>query len=375
MFAKKIVYIVSNVQKSLAFEWIAEELSRCNISVSFILLNPGESDLEFFLHQRNFKVYRVSFHGIYDAPIALVKVFQLLRLIKPQAVHCHLFHANLVGLLAGKLAGVPKRVYTRHHSTYHHNYYPRAVTYDRVANHLSTHIVAISQNVKDVLVRDENVSPDKIHLIHHGFRLEHFKDVPPCRINSIRERYGIPSDTYPVVGLIARYIQWKGLQYAIPAFHSILQDYPRAHLLLANAQGSYKSEVQHLLSKLPSSSYTEIPFENDIPALYKLIDIYVHVPIDRRIEAFGQTYVEALVAGIPSVVTLSGIAHEFIRDNYNAVVVGYCDAEAIAQGVKKLIVDSKLKETLVKNGRDSIKDTFGLDRMIASLQSVYEEVS
>ncbi len=231
--------------------------------------------------------------------------------------------------------------------------------------------MAISQNVKDVLILKENVSPAKIRLIHHGFRLEHFENVSVCRTDSIKERYGIPPDAYPVVGLIARYICWKGIQYAIPAFQSLLKDYPRAHLLLANAQGSYKTEVQNLLSELPSSSYTEIPFENDIPALYKLMNIYVHVPIDRQIEAFGQTYVEALTAGVPSVFTLSGVAHEFICSDYNAIVVNYCDIEAIFRGIKNIIADNGLRNLLIENGKKSVKDIFGLDKMIADLQVLY----
>ena len=42
---------------------------------------------------------------------------ELLLKIKPHTVHTHLFDANLSGLMAAKLLGIKKRIYTRHHST------------------------------------------------------------------------------------------------------------------------------------------------------------------------------------------------------------------------------------------------------------------
>ncbi len=44
----------------------------------------------------------------------------------------------------------------------------------------------------------------------------------------------------------------------------------------------------------------------------------MHVTIGKHYEAFGQIYVEALAAGIPSVFTLTGIAPEIIEHEHNA---------------------------------------------------------
>ena len=76
-------------------------------------------------------------------------------------VHTHLFEASLLGLSAAKFTRVKRRIYTRHHSTYHHEYYPKAIKYDRLINFLATEIVAISNNVKEVLRRKEGVAENK----------------------------------------------------------------------------------------------------------------------------------------------------------------------------------------------------------------------
>ena len=104
-----------------------------------------------------------------------------------------------------------------------------------------------------------------------------------------------------------------------------------------------------------------------------LFDVYVHVPIDAELEAFGQTYVEALAAGIPSVFTRSGVAREFIRHEHNALLVDFQNAEQVYQAIGRLLTDAVLRDTLIKNGREDIKVPFSLETMMNKLEKLYAE--
>lgn len=366
---KKVTYILSHINKALAFEWIAEELDRNAFELSFILLNEGDSYLEQFLKEKQIPVFRVEYAGKKHLWRAFWQVRKLLRKLGTEVIHAHLFDANLVGLSAGKSLGIKKRIYTRHHSTLHHVYFPRAVYYDKFVNWLATDIIAISDVVRQVLVGKEKANPKKVHLVPHGFRFEEFGNVSADRVQVLKDKYNLTSS--PTVGVIARHIHWKGIQYIIPAFGKLLEKYPQAHLLLANAQGDYKPELQRLLDALPAHSYTEIAFEQDLYALYQLLDVYVHAPINEDLEAFGQTYVEALVAGIPSVFTLSGIAHDFIQHEQNALVVPYQNSEAIAEALKRILGDDALRQRLIANGQASVRPRFELSQMIGALEKLY----
>ena len=220
-----------------------------------------------------------------------------------------------------------------------------------------------------MLVEKEKANPGKIALIHHGFDLEKFQNPDADKVQKLKERYGTVGK-YPVIGVIARYTEWKGLQYVIPAFAQLLGSQPDAKLLLANANGDYKPQIQHLLQQLPPGSYTEIPFEEDLYSLYGLFDIFVHVPVNPEIEAFGQTYVEALAAGVPSVFTLSGVAAEFVEDGKNAFVVPFQDSNAILRAVVHLLASSELQETIRRNGL-AIAQGFGLQKMMKELSNLY----
>lgn len=369
---KHITYIISNINKALAFEWINDYINQDKFDLSFILLNADDSELEQYLKRKGTKVYRVVYRSKKDFFTVFFKVRKILKKEKTQVIHTHLLGAALVGLSAGKSLGIKKRINTRHHSTSHHVYFPRAVFYDKIINYLATHIVAISQNVKSVLVDREKVKTQKISIIHHGFKLNDFdaQNIPQERINILSEKYQTQGKS-PVIGVIARYVHWKGIQFIIPAFEKLLEKYPNAHLVLANAQGEYKNELQQLLAKLPENSFTEITFENDLFALYQLFDIYIHTPIDNHSEAFGQTYVEALSASIPSIFTLSGVASEFIEHEKNALVVPFQDTNAIYDNIIKLLKEKKIKENLTKQGKEDVFKLFTLKQMINSLENLY----
>lgn len=365
-----ITYILSDIDKAIAFEWIEQALRGSAFKLSFILLNQQDSQLETYLKAHNIPVYRIHYRGKKDAFKAIRSAWKVFRKEKTHIVHTHLFDASMFGLLAAKLARIPKRVYTRHHGTLHHEFFPRAVYYDKLIHSFATNIIAISGIVKDVLLSRENVAQSKVHLVHHGFDLQGFRQIDSKKVELMKQKYGI-GNKHPVIGVIARQTYWKGIQHIIPAFGKLLKQYPQAHLVLANAKGDYKAQIDALLAELPQGSFTEISFESDIYHLYQLFDVYVHTPINKDLEAFGQTYVEALAAGIPSVFSLSGVAPEFIKHEHNALVVPFEDSEAIQEQVLRLLQDQALAQKLVAQGQADVEQKFALNNMIEALKKIY----
>lgn len=366
---QKVTYVVSEIDKSLAFEWIANHL-KGTFDLEFILLNNGPSYLSEYLSKIGVPSKLINLETGWKRIFTGITLFWHFVRTDPEVVHTHMRAATQLGITAALLAGVKKRIHTRHSSSYNHLFHPRSVKWDKWITKLSTHIVSISEVVNWVLIDWENTPPSKVHLIHHGFDLSLFKGVSDVRKNEIRNCY-LSNKSGPVIGMISRYMEWKGIAYGIKAFKEFRNSYPEAHLILANAKGPYKGEIQKELELLPSGSYTEIEFEEDIAALYATFDIMIHVPIDPHVEAFGQTYVEALAAGVPSIVTLSGIAHEFIQDRHNALVVPYRDSDAILEAMNSLMRESELRNSIITNGRSSAEQ-FRLEPFIEKLKVLYE---
>lgn len=368
---KKLAIVVSGIDKSLGFEWFLSKINKDKYELVLIVIHSSSSNLYNFALSNQIRAYLIPYKSKKDLLGAFIKVLKIFLANKFDIVHCHLFEGSFIGLLAGWITRIPNRIYTRHYSILHHNYYPKGVKYDLLINNLATKIIAISNNVKNTLIHLERVNVNKVHNVNHGFDLTLFKNPNVKPINELKIDKNL-NDTTIIIGVIARYAIYKGIQFIIPAFKKFLERYPGAKLVLANAHGDYATEIVKLLKDLPSDSYEQILFEKDLVSLYQRFDIYVHVPIDTETEAFGQTYVEALAIGIPSIFTLSGIAPEFIRHNHNAIVVPFKDSESIFQAMCLLADNEELCKELVNRGRESVKEKFGIDQMIHNLEQIYD---
>lgn len=366
----KVTYILANIDKAIAFEWIADNINKDKFDLSFVLLSQEEPHLYRWLKEKQIECYYIPHNGKKSFPNSIIKVRKILRKIKPKVVHTHLFDANLIGLFCAKTLGIKRRVYTRHHSTFHHENFPKAIKYDRFSNYLATNIVAISENVKNVLINLEEVPQEKVTLIHHGFDLKSFEKVNSTEVEELKIKYNLTGQEGPVIGVVARFIKLKGIQHIIKAFESVLKKFPTAILVLANANGSDKEYINSLLESIPEKNIRKITFEPNLFALYKLFNLYIHVPINKEIEAFGQTYVEALASGVPSIFTLSGVANEFIINKENALVVPYKNSNEITESIFTLLGNEQLQKALVENGRKSIQQ-FKLVNFIEKLEKLY----
>lgn len=367
----RIVYVISGIDYALGFDWLDKHLDRTTYDPYFIFIGSVKPSLIPILKERGGSADFIRLNSKWELPLVFMRLLWIFLRFRPDIVHAHLLDANLTAIPAAWLLRIRQRIYTRHHSTYHFDYHPHMVKYDKLINRLSTRIASISEVVSKVLIDREGVPANKVFAVPHGFELERFFDPDPLKLAELRHKYNLDGH-HPVVGVISRFTAWKGIQYIIPAFREIIRTYPNAKLVLANSKGDYKAQLMSMLSDIPEDAFVLVPFETDLFSFYHLFDIFVHVPVDKDAEAFGQTYVESLAAGIPSVFTLSGIANEFIRHEQNALVVPYKNSEAIAGAILKLMNDTMLANKLREMGRHDVNSRFAIGVMMKSLYKLYE---
>jgi glycosyltransferase involved in cell wall biosynthesis len=338
-----ITYIISDIHKAVFFEHTALQLRARGMEISWILINSKGSELDDFLIEHHFEVGYLEATSPLRSFSAIKACKKLLKQRNTHVVHCHLGTANWVGLWAGLWAGVSKRIFTRHAGKSLKWNYKEALI-DQIQNRLATDIVSISLNIHELLLA-QGVSENKIHLIHHGFDLDRMKNHKVNEVARIKSFYN-PQSKYPIIGVVARWLELKGIHYIIPAFEKLLHVYPNAKLCLFNAsnRAEYAHVLKPMLKKLPIGSYEYIGFESNVYDLYSLFDIYLHTPVDPYCEAFGQTYIEALAAGVPSIFTLSGVAREFAMNEPLVTIVPFRDSEAIYRAMIALIKNKPKNE-------------------------------
>ncbi len=369
----KVTYIISAIDQAPFFETTFGITDQNKYDISVLLLNKGDSQLERFLVEKKIACHRITYRGKRDYIKALYKCYRFLKKNKPAIIHVHLIDAGIVGLFAGWLAGIRNRIYTRHGGS-QKDFLKKGVRHDKFTDKFSTHIIATCENVKEILVKEEKVPPSKITIINLAFDMQGFLHPDELTVKELKQKYN-PGKRYPVIGVIARWVEWKGVQYIIPAFKEFLKENPNALLVLANAnKGDYVAEIQKQLETLESDQYCLINFEKKFYELYQVFDQFVHVPTGKTYEAFGQIYIEALTAGIPSVFTLTGIAPEIIIDSFNAMVVDYRNSSQITAAMKRLNDDPALREQLKLNGRASVQDKFRFENYMKEQDALYDQL-
>jgi glycosyltransferase involved in cell wall biosynthesis len=367
-----ICYVISDIAKSFSLEWNIANIDRSKFNLYVVLINNADTEFEQFLRKQSIPGYRIAYKSKADMPGTIYRIWKYLKKEKIQIVHCHLFEASIAGLIAAKLAGINKRIYTRHNSTINLDYYPKAVKYDRLVNYLSTDIIAISKVVKDVLMLRENVPEHKIKIVYHGFDFDMMERLADEHKTETAEKYKLTSNKYPVVGVVSRFIDYKGVQFIIPAFKKFLTNYPNAHLVFCNAVGPNSSNIKELLKDIPSENYSIIGFEENIFSMYRLFNIFVHVPVYAESEAFGLSCIEALALGVPSVFTSAGIINEIGRDKDNCLLVDFKSGESIYRAMLKIMEEPELKEKIIKNGKITAKSgQFDIVEMTKRLEQIY----
>ena len=167
-----IVHIMANNSSVPYFNWFAEEVkNHKDLKFTFIVLYPEHPKMLGDMAERGCDCFWVEYDSA-DRKRSLIKSMfslrKLLKKIKPDVVHTHLFDDSLPGLLAAKLVGVRKRVITKADTTFHWFNTPKWVWADKFNNFNATHLITPTQECAEFVVNCEKGSPSKVNIIHHG---------------------------------------------------------------------------------------------------------------------------------------------------------------------------------------------------------------
>ena len=80
-------------------------------------------------------------------------------------------------------------------------------------------------------------------------------------------------------------------------------------------------------------------------------------------EAFGQSALEAMSAGLPIVASGVGGLLDFLREDENALLTPPGDVNALGQAIDRLLRDDGLRERLGSRGRELAARDFGNQRV------------
>jgi len=258
-------------------------------------------------------------------------------------------------------------VVTKQDTGFHWMHAPRWMFLDRLITRAATHVVAISEECKRFLIEREQADPKKVERIHNGIPPAIFTQQDPVIIDHLRARFGITGKG-PIIGTVARFIEWKGYRYVIGAAVHIIEQFPDARFLLCGT-GGQESEMRSLVSELGLDQhviFTGWVDRTEMASFYGLLDVYLHAAV---LEPFGLVYAEAMMNAVPVVSTPTGAALDAIVDGKNGMLVHERSAKALADGVLRVLRSDP--RSIGKAGKETALRMYHFDVMWAGTIDLY----
>jgi glycosyltransferase involved in cell wall biosynthesis len=301
----------------------------------------------------------------------LAALYLILRRIRPHILQTWLYHADLMGLLIGRLLPeAPKVIWNIRCSDMaleHYAFTTRLVF--RLLVLLSRFPYAVVANSiagKDYHIRSGYRS-DRWAAIPNGFDIERFKPDPHARANF---RYSkCISETDSVIGMVARYDPMKGLPILIHAALKLFQTFPDVFLVLAGEGLDHQNDGLRKVIADKNLAKRVIPIgrRDDIQKIFPAFDISTLASIG---EGFPNVLCESMACGVPCVSTDVGDASHIIADT--GLVVPPGDADALARAwASMLSLPSERRRELGLRARKRIEDHYSLPTIVHKYEDFY----
>jgi glycosyltransferase involved in cell wall biosynthesis len=300
------------------------------------------------------------------SPGTLGTFVDVIRRNKADLLHLHGWTAANMGRLAGKITGTPTIMHE-------HGVDPKFPSSQRFADRMlapCTHtVVAVSQSVKDFLVKERSVPPEKIRVIYNGAPAENFTPASPEKVAQAKEKLGIPGIS-PVVGTIGRIDTQKGLTYFLQSIPAILKAVPHAFFMIVG-DGPRRSELAAEAESLGIGGRVIFTgHRSDIPLLQSMMDVQAFPSLW---EGTPITLFEALSMGRTIVSTNVDGLGEILADGKNALVVEPHNAAGLAKGIIRALSDRELARALAFGAKEA-SSNYDIGHTVRNLESLYEEI-
>ncbi len=345
-----ILFTIANNSSVPYFNWFAECAKRDGLRFTFVAMHSESPRMLREMPELGFDAHWVPFDPARRRTgmlAALPRLFKLIRRARPDVVHTHLFDDSVPGLLAARLARVPVRVITKQDVGFHLRYTPRWVPFDRFNNRNATHIHAVSETTRRLIVDAEGAPAAKVHVVRQGCRVEQVTRAFAERSERLRLEHGLAGRF--VVGTVARFIDWKGHRLIVRAMADLVaQD---ADLLFVWAGvGELMPQLKAEVERAGLSRFVRFlgwVDREDMPSLYRCFDLYLHPAVG---EPFGFAIAEAMMNGIPIAATRCGSTEELThgRDGY---ILEEGSAEDVAKAIRFFRADTARRAALAGEGR------------------------
>ena len=322
------------------------------------------------MESEGYPVFAYGLKRIYafQAARSYPRFISYLRRERVDVVHAYLFAAQMYGVPAARLAGVPLVIAGRRAIGVYWTA-PRYRMVRRLTNSLCHLHVGNSLAVKEFIMREEGVPEEKIRIVYNGIDVNRF---------SPREAGG--GSRPPTVGYVGNLTQVKRVDLLLRAARRILPEFPELRVLIAGegpgeARRSYEGatdmNIRGLTRELGLGARVVFMGRRErVEEDMRQMDIFV---MPSQSEGMSNATLEAMGVGLPVIATASGGNCEVVVHGRTGYLFPPGDEARLAELMSELLRDAVARRAMGRAGRERVLERFTLKGMVTAMERVYRE--
>ncbi len=294
-----------------------------------------------------------------------LKILRLLRNGQFDIIHSH--STNLLTNIIISFFKKPAKIFSDHISPGAKDAYEKRKLFYKVFPNLFQKIIAISESVKQKLVKSLKVNPQKIVVVHNGVRIDKFNSslIPPQELVHIKK-----SGKY-ILGFIGRMEEFKRPDLFVEIAAELIKK-DKSFSFIMVGDGSELDNCKSMIQDHEIGEYFNVlGFRRDIPNILKLFDALLFTSDG---EGFGIVIIEAMAMGVPVFAINDGAVKEIINHKENGIILDTSAPELITQKIIENIEDRKLMNKIRKQCVKDVHSKFAINLSAQQIEDVYEKV-
>ena len=309
------------------------------------------------------EVHCLGGRGIWLFPIVAGRLRRLLKSKNPQIAQTFLFHANILGRIVARWAGIKTvisgvRVAERQ-SRWH-------LWLDRLTQGWVDRYVCVSQSVADFSAAEGGISPKKLVVIPNGIDLERYPARQPADLTELGIQTG-----QRVVTFVGRLEPQKGVQWLIETARPWLETLPGCDLLLVG-EGHLRQSLEASCRAAAIAERVHFAgWRTDVPEILAASDLLV-LPSDW--EGMPNVVLEAMASRLPVVASDVEGVRELLGLAAPQQTVRYGDTPGLTRKVASLMLDPDMAKAIGEENRRRAEQNFAISHMVTAYQDLWESL-
>jgi glycosyltransferase involved in cell wall biosynthesis len=287
---------------------------------------------------------------------AIRRVLALLRRRRPDVLHCHGFDANVVGIVAATIAGIPVRVAEEIGIAERSG---RARLAASTAYRFAHRVIGVSNHVHDWLI-SEGVGRRKCVALYNPVVLP--------RVTAGPRSAGQPLH----VGFVGRLEAVKNPQALVTAVSELIQSGLDIRLSIIGDGSQREALAEAIASRKVGQEIALLGYMDDPSAALATCHLYVQPSIT---EGFGIALVEAMACGLPALVTTTGGMVEIVEPGVTGWFLADPTTKSIEAALRNVLAQPPSElHAIGLSARASVLQRFEASVYMQTLEGLYSQL-